>query len=160
MMPDHQLAVAQELLLHDADFPSHFVHMHHPDDAVISSTPITEFIEHIRPHHHRLIVRISWWKSDAEFVPMTFVCDTGAPMGFYLSDEAWRVLESIGRIEEDDRSGIFYIRIRDVGVAAVDETPAGHSPANIMGLTILRRVGLNIDPSTGRFRFLAAPSSW
>lgn len=89
---------AADMLLQDADFPDNYVNMQHPEDYKVVSKPFVEYIPHFSGHNNRLIVRVCWEKSNTEFVPMSFVCDTGAPMGLYLSTKATNLLRSIGRV--------------------------------------------------------------
>ena len=152
--------VAEDMLLRDADFPPYCVRMQHPADYLVSSSPVSEYITHTPGRHRRLIARISWQKSATEFIPMSFVCDTGAPMGFYLSETAREVLRSLGRIREEDRSGLFSLHVQGLGATAVDDTPRGYCPANIMGLRILQRVGLVVEPDCNSFVFVRPPLAW
>ena len=160
MMLDADSEVVEDLLLRDADFPAYFVRMQHPQDYIVSSHPLAEYIAHTNDRHTRLIARISWKKGENEFVPMSFVCDTGAPMGFYLSEATRAALDSLGRVLEDDSNGQKYLVIPGIGSAAVEQTLPGHAPAKIMGLRVLRRVGLVLDHRTGKFSFSNAPSAW
>lgn len=135
---------AAELLLQDADFPSNFIDMHHPDDYKIIYNPFVEYIPHFNGHHNRLIIRICWKVSDSEYMPMSFVCDTGAPMGFYLCNEAIALLKRYRRIIEDE-TGTEYAYIHDVGKAAVEPTPPSHAPGNIIGLRVLIKLRLSLN---------------
>lgn len=124
----------------DADFPDHYEHMAHPDDYKNVEQPFTTYIPHFR-----LIVRACWKISDKQYLPMSFVCDTGAPMGFYLSALARNKLKSYNRIKEDE-TGNEYVVLQDIGKAAVEPTPNGHAPANIVGLRVLTKLGLCLYP--------------
>jgi len=78
----------EELLLHDSDFPEHFKEMTHPDDYKEIPYPLPlQTIFHRKAYHSRLILRISWKVGEGRFVPMSFVCDTGAPGFFYLCEK-------------------------------------------------------------------------
>lgn len=49
-----------------------------------------------------MINRVSFRLADeSSFVPMSFICDTGAPYDFYLSDREIRELEKGGLLKED-----------------------------------------------------------
>jgi hypothetical protein len=94
LMASHGVAMIEEtqvtagqLLLQDADYPPNFIHMAHPEDLKESKEPINpEYIRHHKRDHHRLLFRISFIKLESgKFLPLTFVCDTGAPSHFYLS---------------------------------------------------------------------------
>ncbi len=135
---------AADLLLHDADFPDNYVNMQHPDDYGTVDEPFIEYVPHFSGHNNRLIVRICWKTSRGKYVPMSFVCDTGAPMGLYLSEKAIRVLRKCGRIVEDE-TGNEHVAIENIGKAAVEPTPPGHTPANIIGLRVLVKLGLRIS---------------
>jgi hypothetical protein len=138
---------AAELLLQDADFPDNFENMQHPDDYKPVSTPFIEYIPHFSGHHNRLIVRLCWRTTKQKYIPMSFVCDTGAPMGLYLSEKALYILKHCGRVVEDE-TGNEYTTIHNVGRAAVEQTPPGHAPANLIGLRVLVKLGLSLNRDT------------
>ncbi len=88
---------------------------------------------------------------------MSFVCDTGAPMGFYLSTMARNTLLHAGRIHEDE-TGNEYVHISE-SKAAVEPTPHGHAPGNIIGLRVLTKLGLCLN-SDGTFLFTRMPDTF
>jgi len=139
--------IVEELLLHDEDFPDNYRYMAHPDDYKETATFDPQFIYHSHiGKHNRLIARIAWKvpttnerslqeKLDSrtpenyKMIPMSFVCDTGAPSHFYLSKKALQVLQEYGIIKEDDRE-TQYVRVhvnKNVTFNAnVEETPYIH----------------------------------
>ena len=129
------------------DFPIGYINFAHPLDYVPVSTPITpQFIVHVKGMHMRLIVRISWRSNDgACYIPMSFICDTGAPGYLYLSPIAQRNLDSIGRLKKNDLETLYvsiFDRANTTGFnAKVKDTPASHNPANIIGLGCLLKLG-------------------
>lgn len=149
---------AADLLLHNADFPDNYVNMQHPEDYDVVDEPFTEYLPHFSGHNNRLIVRICWKTPGGRYVPMSFVCDTGAPMGLYLSEKAVHVLRKCGRIMEDE-TGNEHVTISNIGKAAIEPTPPGHAPvrgfsrgtqdfscrANIIGLRVLVKLALRIN---------------
>ena len=146
---DHDSGQA-DLLLHANGFPENYVNMAHPNDGKIVSTPITpELIRNTRRGCYRMLVRISLRLGDNRFVSYTFVCDTGAPIHFYLSDQALTVLQAAGRIETTE-FGSEFITIAGKK-AAVRLTPQTHQPGNLMGMLMLERMGLQMDE--GSFTF-------
>jgi hypothetical protein len=150
MIDDTEVAEG-DLVLHDADFPDSYVHMKHPEDGVVVDGAIEpEFIRHKRAHHHRLLLRVSFRLANGKFAAFTFVCDTGAPDSFYLSSESDKLLADGGRRLEDE-AGNTYIEILGQR-AATRETPRSHQPGNIIGLSLLERLGLSLE--VGRFRFV------
>lgn len=137
---------AAELLLQDADFPKDYVNMQHPDDYIVIDKPFVEYIVNSSAHHNRLIVRVCWKVNDDKYIPMSFVCDTGAPTALYLSQKAYKLLTDCKRVLEDD-AGNVYASVHGTGSAAVEPTPPGHAPANIIGLKLLMRLKLNLSSS-------------
>jgi hypothetical protein len=133
-----------DLLLHPFDFPEYFDNMAHPNDGQITSTPITpEFIRNTRHGYFRMLVRISLRLGDDRYVPYTFVCDTGAPMHFYLSTSARVDLAAAGRIRLDEnKASIFTVAGRN---AVIRDTPHTHQPGNIIGMLMLERLGLQME---------------
>ena len=129
-------------VLHDEDFPNEYVHMAHPDDY----KEVQEFTYHTRyGRHDRLIARVAW-KLTESVVPMSFVCDTGAPYHVYLSKEVMDVLDKAGRLPEDDRDTPYvemHIRGEENFPATVEETPSVHKHANILDLKSLKRLCLS-----------------
>lgn len=148
---------AADMLLQDADFPDNYVNMQHPDDYFVVSKPFVEYIPHFSGHNNRLIVRVCWKGNNTEFVPMSFVCDTGAPMGLYLSTKATNLLRSIKRVVEDE-TGNEYVEICKIGKASIEPTPPGYAPANIIGLRVIMKLGLNVG--SGTFTFNNKPEAW
>lgn len=129
----------------------------HTGNYEIVSEPFIEYIPHLSGHNNCLIVRVCWKMSDTEFVPMSFVCITGAPLGLYLSTRAAKLLRSIKRLVEDE-TGNEYVDVCGVGKVSAVPTPPGHGPLNILGLRALMSLGLNVD--SGTFRFNNEPEAW
>ena len=131
-----------DLLLQPADYPDYYVDMAHPEDYKVQDKPIPlEHIVHRRTGHWRMIFRVSFRCDDEKsFVPMSFVCDTGAPYDFYLSDRAMMELEKGGRLREDDLGNAF---LSDVvgNNSAVKEIPYTHEPGNLIGMRLMLRLG-------------------
>lgn len=148
---------AADMLLQDTDFPNNYVNMQHPDDYEVVGNPFVEYIPHFSGHNNRLIVRVCWKKNDTEFVPMSFVCDTGAPMGLYLSTKATNILRNIKRVVEDE-TGNEYVEIFGIGKASIEPTPPGHAPANIIGLRVIMK--LELSTGGGSFRFNNTSEYW
>ena len=103
-MMDATEVAAAELLLQNADFPDHYVDMQHPDDYSAVDQPFVEYITNSYAHHYRLIVRICWKLGEQKYLPMSFVCDTGAPTALYLSDKAYRMLSRHKRVQRMTRA--------------------------------------------------------
>lgn len=144
MSIDSEELAKEELLLQEADFPDNYKQMAHLHDYEPLSNPFVNYISHFSGRHNRLIVRMCWLhERENKYMPMSFVCDTGAPMGFYLSGIAYRKLREIKRLKEDE-TGNEYVVIENMGKIAVEPTPQGHKPANIMGLRILTKMQLRL----------------
>ena len=157
---------AADMLLQDADFPKNYVNMQHPEDYEVVSKPFVEYIPHFSGHNNRLIVRVCWKKSNtpsaglgaqAEFIPMSFVCDTGAPMGLYLSTKATDLLRNIRRIVEDE-TGNEYVEVSEIGKASIEPTSPGHAPADIIGLRVIMK--LELSTRRGSFVFNNTSEYW
>ncbi len=142
-MTERKEVTASGFILQDADFPDHYVNMQHPCDYSPVSSPFVEYIPHFHGRHRRLIVRVCWQVNETQYVPMSFVCDTGAPMGLYLSEVSHAVLICYGRIKEDE-IGNEYTYVEGAGKVSVELSPHGHAPANIMGLELLTKLGLRL----------------
>ena len=147
-MMDTGTLVTEELLLHDEDFPDDYVHMAHPSDYKKTETFPPRFIYHSHyGRHDRLIARVAW-KLESGVVPMSFVCDTGAPSHMYLSKEAMEVLDKAKLLLKDDRD-VPYVRVHVNGnntfPATVEETPSVHKHANILGLKSLKKLHFRLE---------------
>lgn len=146
LMIDESDIVEDELLLHDDDYPINYINKHHPDDYKITSHFIqSSMLFHKKSHRNRLILRISW-KIDNGFVPMSFICDTGAPMYFYLSPMAKQLIA--GRIISDELQTEYVELIDNNNVtfkAHVTCSPGNHSDVNIIGLLLLSKLGLSLS---------------
>ena len=148
LFDDMSMGHLGELVLTDQDFPGHYVDMAHPEDYKPSSVPLQpECFYNRRANHFRLLLRASFALPDKSFVPMTFVCNTGAPGAYYFSERAMGVLSrpDVERLKEDDLHNLFLQT--ENGKFAVTDTPQRHQPANIVGLRVLEKYGLVISES-------------
>jgi len=129
--------------------------MAHPDDYKEIDTFEPQFIYHLHVgKHNRLIARIAWKLPGGKVVPMSFVCDTGAPSHFYLSKKALDVLQKHRLIKEYDRE-TQYVKVQankhNIFNANIEETPYIHRSANIIGLKVLKKLHLNLADNTFSF---------
>lgn len=152
---EQSTTIIEELFLHDEDFPENYVHMAHPGDYKEVQEFKPQFIVHSHfGRHNRLIARVAWMTGNGTMVPMSFVCDTGAPSHIYLSNEALRTLDSKGLLLRDEKDTP-YLKIhtnRDsVFPATIEETPQAHKRANILGLKSLKKLHLHL--TDGGFSF-------
>lgn len=154
LFDDDDSSVADELLLTDKDFPANYIDKHHPDDYNFTAEPIEK--EHIfheyQGRHPRFLLRCSVKLAEDVFCSMTFVLDTGAPK-IYVSTPAKVALKQNKILLMDDDLGVVYLVLMGRKYRVAD-TPAGHAPANIIGLKTLCRWGLEVfdEPCFG-FRF-------
>ena len=157
MMIFPEVEVAEQMLLCAEDFPPNYINFAHPQDYHVSSQPIDP--QHIFSHRHgnrnRLLWRVSWDIGDDKFLPMTFVLDTGAPKHLYLSQTALNKLEEVRVLMTDEDTDALWVQLfgRKCGV---ERTPHEHDPANIIGLRMLMRLGLQLCDSPSFFNFLSA----
>lgn len=135
--------------LHDEDFPSNYKNMAHPDDYTEVENFSPQFIYHSHfGKHNRLIARVAWKISDTVMIPMSFICDTGAPKHLYLSQEALETLAKYRLISEGETETLYvkiHKNITQTFNAPFEETPHMHKHANILGLKALRRLHLNLN---------------
>lgn len=83
LMVEEDQVTQRDLLLQDADFPDNYVHMAHPDDYKQRDDPLPiTCLLHQKIGHWRLIFRVSFRLTNGKYLPMSFVCDTGAPYDF------------------------------------------------------------------------------
>ena len=146
----------EELLLRDQDFPGNYVNMAHPDDYIEVAEFEPHFIMHSRGgEHNRLIARVPWQTRTGTMLPMSFVCDTGAPGPMYLSEEARRTVESKGLLLTD-LQGQEYVRIHvdndNMFRALIEPTPPAHGGANILGLKAWRKLHLHVTDDEFHFK--------
>ena len=139
--------------LSDYDFPEHFVNKLHPEDLIETNKPILpEFIYHRTPSGDRqkLILRVSW-KAGSVYIPMSFTLDTTIPDQFYMSNDAFDMLEKHDLLSRDDETYIYTIAVNFGGcdkkpeMFRVDPTPRQYEPGNFIGLNGLMRLGLKLD---------------
>lgn len=135
-----------DILLCDADYPDHYVHCHHPEDYKFFSTPIDkELTFHRLPDHNRLILRISFRVDDNMFLPVSFICDTGAPSYMYINSVTRRLIKNL--IFNDDLGNQFLL-IGGFKKMALKSSPAHrlyHPDTNIIGLLALAYFQMYID---------------
>ena len=155
MMVFPEEEVVEQMLLCAEDFPPDYVNFAHPQDYHVSSQPIEPecIFNHRQGTHNRLLWRVSWDIGNRKFMPMTFVLDTGAPKQMYLSQTALSKLEELGLLKTDEDTEARWVQLfgRKCGV---ERTPHGHDPANIIGLRMLMRLGLQLSDSVPFFKFL------
>ena len=139
-----------KVMLGIQDFPDDYVNMSHSEDYILKDKYIGHelIINKGIGKTRRLICRISWKSENHvnKYVSMSFICDTGAPKSLYLSPVAYSVLLDSGRIKEDE-IGSNYVLIEGKKFGVL-ETPAHHQPANLMGLFLLSKFGMNIHEDT------------
>lgn len=141
----------EEVLIQSEDFPTSYVNMFHTDDykSLDNVVQVSCIYNHGGSRHNRIISRLSW-KVGNKYVPMSFICDTGATRHIYLSKLAYSMLSSANRIIEDPDLGTKYVTING-RKAAVLPTPDNYEPANLMGLPILIRFGLSLSEHAVNF---------
>ena len=146
----------EDLLLTDADFPSSFKHFAHPDDYTIVPEPIVPvcIFHSYLGGHNRLIYRTSVCVSPGKYFTLSFICDTGAPKSIYLSRRAVELFRQAGLVQKDDDTDVSWVTIAR-RKTPIDLTPNNHTPANILGLRVLCKLGLQLDENS--FSFKSAP---
>jgi hypothetical protein len=142
------------VLLHDIDFPREYVNMQHPEDYQIQTTPIKPtFVVNQRQGHARLIFRISW-KIGSEFMPMSFIVDTGALQPVYFSKVASALMEAHGLLVVDDvDKDVVELHKPDGSIKRVHykATPNAYEPANLIGLRFIIKFGLIVEGDSFHF---------
>jgi hypothetical protein len=148
------LAGPRDFVLCSHDFPLDYKEGQHPDDYVEADQPIVPqcIFHHIRGVHNRLWWRVSLKLSNGKFIPISFLLDTGAPKHLYLSEKAMAVLEDDKQLKEDADLDLQYVKIFG-RKCSVDVTPNAHQPANIIGLKLLKRLGLELYEDEPHFSF-------
>ena len=84
-----------------------------------------------------------------QYLPVTFVLDTGAPLPLYLSVDTLQEFRATGLAHTDDMDEDF-VTVCGRGYRVV-ENPRGHEPGNILGLRMIMDLGLQIDVDTATF---------
>lgn len=97
-------------------------------------------------------LRASWELSCGRFTAMSFFADTEAPKHFYLSDKAHALLEGARLTMVDEDLDAQYVKVFG-RKCVIEETPEGRRPANIIGLAMLKRMGLQLHPDEPHFSF-------
>lgn len=143
----------EEVALCSDDFPWRSMSSH-TDDYQETATPMEPelIFHHVRGKNNRLWLRISWELGPNKFVPMSFLLDTGAPRHFYMSEEAISTLEAADLTGIDDDTDVEWTTVFG-RKALIELTP--HQPANIIGLKMLKRLGLQLFEDEPHFAFSA-----
>lgn len=144
----------EQIVLCDEDFPLGYQNGKHPDDYVETDQPIApQFIfHHVLGKFNRLWWRVSVQLKNGKYASMSFLMDTGAPKHLYLCDEALQVFKSNDRlrVEEDMDVAYTYLFGRK---CSLEPTPGVHKEANIVGLKLLKRFGLELFADEPHFHF-------
>lgn len=127
-----------ETIFKPVDFPSNYINFIHPEDYVLTDTPIYEEIFHRRRYHNRIFVRICFKVDTNSFLPLTFIIDTGCPM--YLCPKA---KDNLKHIIKNDELDVDYIEVLGKKMT-IDKTPHVHENVNIIGLMALSRFGFSL----------------
>lgn len=141
------------IILYEADFPDYYVDKHHPEDYIPVSKPFTQLIYHDTNEHNRLILRITIKTSNNGYLPVSFICDTGATVGIYTNQLLHRLINH--RIIKDNDSGRDYIIVGGNKIT-VKHTPPPHQDCNVIGLRALCIFGLVLN-SNYSFGFINLP---
>lgn len=126
----------------------------HPLDFLESPEPMEPelIFHHVRGRHNRLWLRVSWQLGENKFMPMSFLLDTGAPKHFYMCNQAMTALEAAGLTGVDEDTDVEWTTIFG-RKCLVELTPEQHQPANIIGLKMLKRLGLQLFEEEPHFAF-------
>ncbi len=137
----------EDVLIGKQDFPDEYGKtLSHPDDYIRVEECMTPTIIYNdgEDKNERIIARFSWKSDDGKtYIPMSFICDTGATRHIFLSDAAFALLRVIRSIKKDEL-GTRYVVINGRKTALLP-TPDSFQPANLIGLPLLSRFGLSID---------------
>ena len=146
---------SEDLLLSEADFPSHYQKFAHPEDYIIQSTPIEpECIFRSCLGHNQLIYRTSIYAAPEKYFSLSFICNTGAPKHIYLVPKAIKLFQLCNRIHTDNETDLSWITV-SYKKCPISVTPLVQQPANILGLKMLCRLGLQL--SDHEFEFNSSP---
>lgn len=148
------VATDLDIALCAEDYPTNFICGCHPGDYVVADAPIVaeHVYHHARGRHNRLWFRVSWSVGGDNFLPMSFLLDTGEPKHMYLSHQAMCALEKHRLICIDDDMDIQYVKLAG-RKCPVELTPSMHAPANLIGLKLLKRLGLRLWDDHPHFTF-------
>jgi hypothetical protein len=130
-----------KILLQQSDFPDYYINMIHPNDYLPTTNTIIEKIFHKKKNHNLLLLRMSFKIYEKYYIPMTFVCDTGAPGFIYLSKKGKKLIEKKILTDELDNE---YIVIGDNKKILISDSPNNHSECNIIGLRLLQYFELKL----------------
>ena len=153
MLEDEEEEIIRFLKLKDSDFPDYYVNKIHPEDYILRDEPCRDLIFHKKLHHSRLLLRICFLDKHT-FIPLTFVCDTGAPSSFYLCNKALKLLKN--RIKTDPDILVRYVKV-DGKKMLVTEIPVNHCEnynVNIIGLNALMFFGIELHQDSFSFNNL------
>lgn len=103
-------------------------------------------------HNFRLILRISVFISFGKYTFLSFILDTGCPVAMMLSRDALARLKDALQVNSNSP---YKIRIKDK-VFQVIPIKDSHEPANIIGLPVIRKFGMDI--SKNNFRLHGFPT--
>lgn len=129
-------------------------------DYLVASAPMhpESIIHSVRDRPDRLWLRVSWKLSEGKFVPMSFLLDMGYlgyPKHLYLSQRAIDMLEHARLIGVDADTDVEYTTLFG-RKCCVELTPSVNQPANIIGLKMLHRLGLQLSEVSGYPHFTFA----
>ena len=121
----------------DDDFPRLSI-----SESTLPKACVLTYTNDIGSHKH-LMVEVPWKTPDG-FIPMTFICNTCAPGGLYLCQQAMRLVRDY-LTWEDDWPTIMVVCKDEPLKMGVQSTPHLHEPVNFIGLNGLMRLGMKLD---------------
>ncbi|CAF1606735.1 unnamed protein product, partial [Didymodactylos carnosus] len=119
------------------DYPDYYTEeLCHPKDYIISDKPIPfEGIMHCGGLHHRLIARLSVKLSEKEYLPLSFLVDTGAGHYLYFCKKARTILYDKKVLLKNGAEND-YIKTQGKFIPW-QSTPHTFEPANSIGLGLI-----------------------
>lgn len=155
-----EVDTSDELLLSQADFPSGWVDMAHPDDYTVLKAPLEPHVfTHDKPHHNRILFRISFKVGEGAYLPVSFVVNTGAPSSLYIGRKLRAHLGQHGRLLSDETDAEV-LELHGIGKQAVRGTSSIHQPANVVGLPLIKKLSLVVGETAVAFTNCPSHFQW
>jgi len=142
-----------DIVLGVMDNPENFVNfLHNEDLQEVSVRQDLTIIEHSLSGHHRTFIRLWLRLPNGNFLPVSFLCDSGAPGPLYLGKPTIDALKAKGLLV-DGGNGYDIIRLSFANgptdhAIPIQPTPPNHAPANIIGLPLIKKMRVHFDDVT------------
>lgn len=137
---------SRDSLFKKLPFEEIYASLSYKDDYKVRDKPVSPEFWKVRDGSmFRYMFRMSWKVGESQYIPMTFVVDSGLVESLYLCEQAGQALDAVGKIskskgwKEDEE--VFEVELREGYVVPCLPSPLECEPANFVGIKFISKFG-------------------